>query len=261
MEDYEIFRKIWEAGVPIEFRLDKEEHISKSVTSYFEILPRIGYFYLELDNVLKFFSNACNSPIDSTNVWLEVNGTALKWHYPIGVLFDLHSNEQHLPWTITVHLKNFPDSLLRFSTREEKRSCFFQAIKEADQLKHKGNVVSDMKPEEHNRLFDSLCNHKFDDFRSASNRLRVIDKAAYLPIRFYKSSRKSFHQILIKATNEDAALLSINDAVKLAFPDENIESAKILTHGILLPPETPLNWLSRNLAYADNVLHIVVKDN
>jgi autophagy-related protein 5 len=77
----------------------------------------------------------------------------------------------------------------------------------------------------------------------------------------FQSSKKSFHQILVKPANEDSAELSVNDAIKLAFPDENLEKTKFLTHGILLPLETPLNWLSRNLAYGDNFVHIVLKDN
>lgn len=32
---------------------------------------------------------------------------------------------------------------------------------------------------------------------------------------------------------------------------------KMMSHGIELPPETPIEWASRFLSYADNFLHIV----
>lgn len=46
MEDYEIFRKVWEGSVPIEFRLDKEGLLSKTETSYFvNLLPLIFLYF------------------------------------------------------------------------------------------------------------------------------------------------------------------------------------------------------------------------
>lgn len=35
MEDYEVLRKVWEGGIPIEFRIDKEDLVSKTEVSYF----------------------------------------------------------------------------------------------------------------------------------------------------------------------------------------------------------------------------------
>lgn len=35
MDDYEILYKVWSGGIPIEFRLDKEEILAKSDVSYY----------------------------------------------------------------------------------------------------------------------------------------------------------------------------------------------------------------------------------
>ena len=43
-------------------------------------------------------------------------------------------------------------------------SYFMQSIKEADQLKHKGAVVSDMQAREHRQLFSSLCTSELNEF-------------------------------------------------------------------------------------------------
>lgn len=46
-------------------------------------------------------------------MWLDYNGQPLKWHYPIGFLYDLFcGNDPQLPWTLTVHFTRFPDTIL-----------------------------------------------------------------------------------------------------------------------------------------------------
>lgn len=45
-------------------------------------------------------------------MWLEFNGIPLKWHYPIGVLLDIYSNDIQLPWNIVVHFDKFPENVL-----------------------------------------------------------------------------------------------------------------------------------------------------
>lgn len=46
-------------------------------------------------------------------MWLDYNGQPLKWHYPIGFLYDLYcGSDSQLPWTLTVHFTKFPESIL-----------------------------------------------------------------------------------------------------------------------------------------------------
>ncbi|KAI6241927.1 Autophagy protein 5 [Aphelenchoides fujianensis] len=175
----------------------------------------------------------------------SADGQPLKWHHPVGVLFDLHSSADELPWTVVVRLKNFPPELIR-GTREAMKNCFLQTIKEADQLKHKGQVISDMKADEHLKLFDSICTGKFDDFWSLD---------------------KPFRQGLIKTTKEaadgaDEAEVVFEDAVRTLLPDDaERRAARFVSHGVELPLETPVLWMARNLAYPDNFVHVVIKRN
>lgn len=52
-------------------------------------------------------------------MWLEYDGQPVRWHLPIGVLFDLYVNpEVQLPWNITVHFGKFPETqIFRFSNK------------------------------------------------------------------------------------------------------------------------------------------------
>jgi hypothetical protein len=51
-------------------------------------------------------------------------------HYPLGVLYDLYANEE-LPWSLTVHFREFPTSqLLRCPNVETIQSHFNNTVKE-----------------------------------------------------------------------------------------------------------------------------------
>ena len=49
---------------------------------------------------------------EDDEIWFSYNEIPLKWHYPIGVLFDLLVTDDILPWQITVNFKNFPEDVL-----------------------------------------------------------------------------------------------------------------------------------------------------
>lgn len=61
-------------------------------------------------------------------MWLEFNGQPIKWHFPIGVLFDLHmGNEPQLPWNLTVHFDKFPEEcIFRCPNKYVENICFIQ---------------------------------------------------------------------------------------------------------------------------------------
>lgn len=63
-------------------------------------------------------------------------------------------------------------------------------LKEADVLKHRGQVVSTMQKKDHNQLWLGLVNDKFDQFWAINRRLMEpsgdLDGFKYIPIRCYK---------------------------------------------------------------------------
>ena len=73
-----------------------------------------------------------------TEMWLEYEMQPLKWHLPVGLLYDLNVTDQLLPWQITVHFENFPaNKVMKFPTKDVVESHMLSSLKEADAMKHK----------------------------------------------------------------------------------------------------------------------------
>uniref|UniRef100_A0AC34F8G6 Autophagy protein 5 n=1 Tax=Panagrolaimus sp. ES5 TaxID=591445 RepID=A0AC34F8G6_9BILA len=262
-DDYEVKRTIWDGKVPVEFVLDSSEFVVRSSQSYFIMLPRVSYFPICLGKVLQFFKNNIDEIDDVKNVWLQTSGKMLKWHYPIGVLHDLYSSDASLPWVVTIRFQTFPDDLVKCGTIDLMRHYFIQTVKEADQLKHKGAIMSAMKSEEHAQLFNGICNDKFDDFWSVNKKLMDTNEAKllYIPMRFYLPDTP-FRQVLISPHKEDDKTPqepTLKSALQKACPDINPSGYVIISHGINVPLESPVYWLSKNFCYPDNFVHLVLR--
>jgi len=80
-------------------------------------------------------------------------------NYPIGLWFDLHASNTVLPWNITVHFENFPEKeIIHCSSKDAIRSHFMSSIKEADALKHKGQIINNMQEKDHHQLYLGFSN-------------------------------------------------------------------------------------------------------
>ncbi|XP_037932598.1 autophagy protein 5-like [Teleopsis dalmanni] len=108
------------------------------------------------------------------------------------VLFDtLHSDEDDQPWNVTIHFSKCPnDTLVKLSTRDELEAHFMSCLKEADVLKHRGQIISTMQKKDHNQLWLGLTNDKFDQFWAINRRLMEANSEQetfkHVPIRFYE---------------------------------------------------------------------------
>ncbi|KAI1722842.1 autophagy protein apg5 domain-containing protein [Ditylenchus destructor] len=278
-DDYEIKRTTWESRIPVEFILEESNALMlrKRDHSSFVMLPRISYFSLHLTKVLSRILSSAHANIDDIggegnmfdDVWLQSSGEALKWHYPIGVLYDTFANlsdHTSLPWQVTIRLKNFPNELIRCRSKEIMRNCFMQSVKEADQLKHKGNIIQSMTAEEHLTLFDAVANERFDDFWAINKKLmgNGQQNLLHIPIRFYESPFP-FRQALVTPLDEEEDTLLKDALIKALYtttddPAEHLcNEYTAISHGIVLPLDTPVLWMAKNLAYPDNFVHVVLK--
>ena len=222
-------------------------------------MPRVSYFPLVMEKVTKHFSRfVSDAKKNSQDTWLEFEGSPLKLNYPIGLLWDLNSASAELPWNITINFSNFPEGeIVRCNNRAAMEMIFMSSLKEADTLKHRGEVMNGLQKKDHNQLWLGLQNVKFDQFWSVNRKLmeNTHEKPfRSIPLRIYQPEKNHYTQRLVKPKGTLGEVLA-----SLGFiPSLETESQSIITHGIQPPLETPIQWLSEHLSFPDNFLHLVL---
>lgn len=261
-DDREVLREVWDGRLPVCFQLAPAEvHTMQQPDDYYLMVPRQTYFPLVSDKVKKHFARYIQPDLQDAELWLEFNGMPLKWHYPVGVLFDLCAYDSLLPWNITVRFQRFPENeLLHCSSREVVESHFMTAIKEADALKHRSHIINGMQKKDHNQLWQGLQNDKFDQFWMVNRKLmeHVNDELfRYIPFKVYQLE-KPFRQKLFRPANDTKELLTLEDLILDVLPEWNSSEGHIVIQGIEVPMETPVQWLSEHFSHPDNFLHICI---
>ncbi|KAM6356173.1 autophagy protein 5 isoform 3-T4 [Podargus strigoides] len=210
----------------------------------------------------------CNSATGSKNF----NGGMLVYstrHYPIGLLFDLHASNTALPWSITVHFKNFPEKdLLHCHSKDVIEAHFMACIKEADALKHKSQVINEMQKKDHKQLWMGLQNDKFEQFWAINRKLMEYPPEdsgfRYIPFRIYQATtERPFIQKLFRPIASGGQLHTLGDLLKDVCPsaitsEDGEQKTQVMIHGIEPMLETPIQWLSEHMSYPDNFLHISI---
>jgi len=271
-EDREVLQEVWNGKLPAVFSLsekDVKEGEDDPGPCYI-MLPRMSYLPLATEKVRKHFSShQVSSNTASDTMWFSYRGTPLRWHHPIGLLYDLlhvdllTGDHGSLPWEVTVHFSQFPtDTLLPCHSRDQVETMFMSSLKEADQLKHSGKVVSQMQKKDHNQLWLGLTSDKFDQFWAINRKLMEPvagqgqdDTFKHIPVRWYIGGVDNSGVV---TSNIVQRLVSPNQSLGEVIKDMGWSSAKVLTQGISPDPSTPMLWMSRHLSYPDNFLHIVV---
>ncbi|KAG8887931.1 autophagy protein 5, partial [Tulasnella sp. 332] len=150
--------------------------------------PRISYLPLLIPDIKKHLTDVI---LDESNAalvkeedwWFEETerGGLMKWHWPIGLLYDyniisqgLHSTSTPLasttlptePLRLTLHLSSPPlDKLLLTPNAETCKLSYMGQLKEADFLRW-GNTrkVTGLRKQDHDGLWEGVRTHSFDDF-------------------------------------------------------------------------------------------------
>ncbi|XP_036412062.1 autophagy protein 5 isoform X1 [Colossoma macropomum] len=267
-DDKDVLRDVWFGRIPTCFTLYPDEVTEREAEPFYLLLPRVSYLTLVTDKVKKHFLKVVKAE-DVEQMWFEYEGTPLKWHYPIGVLFDLHASNTALPWSVTVHFKDFPErDLLHCPSSSVIEAHFMSSIKEADALKHKGQVINDMQKKDHKQLWMGLQNDKFDQFWAMNRKLMEYPTEEggfrYIPFRIYQTlSDRPFIQKLFRPVSPEGHVLTLGDLLKEMFPaaicqDDEPKKYQVVIHGIEPLLETPIQWLSEHLSHPDNFLHICI---
>lgn len=265
-EDREIMREIWEGRLPVCFSISPEDVESEQPESIYLMVPRLSYFPLVTEKIQKHFTKFV-SPEKQGEMWLECDGQPLKWHYPIGLLFDLYACKDDLPWCITAHFQNFPEEdLIHCSTKDAVESHYMSVVKEADTLKHRAQVINSMQKRDHKQLWTGLLHEKFDQFWTVNKKLMESsgeDMFKNIPFRLYLPERPII-QLLFRPVNTEGYNQTLRDLLMEVVPnmwnEDKTFSRLVVLHGVEPSLDTSLLWLSEHISYPDNFLHICLLD-
>lgn len=176
--------------------------------------PRLSYLALLTQRLHAFFSPHLIYPdVSPADLWLSYEGVPLKWHYPLGLLYDLYSGAEpaypsgssttptqktesseddshQLPWKLTVHFSGFPtEQLVRLDEGDKvMHDLFRNSVKEADYLRTgTGKTVMFLSEKDSTQLWDAVKLHDFSLYNPINQKLLNPQGAAlrHLPVRIY----------------------------------------------------------------------------
>ncbi|KAJ3402009.1 autophagy protein 5 [Chytridiales sp. JEL 0842] len=202
------------------------------------------------------------------------------------------------PWPLTLHLSNFPTTTLLRSLpppgshpdSDIGQDFYMSTLKESDFVRH-GSVkrVMGLSKKDQEGLWESLKAGQGERFWEVNRGLilGISSSSATtnngggnggtsspapgdvgmvcgvmprsVPLKVYVGYDKPILREAIpprdSASGRDLTLL---DALHQCTPAVISKQIQAIVHGISVPLETPVLWLSRNMSYADNFLHVVI---
>ncbi|KAG0379684.1 autophagy protein 5 [Mortierella sp. AD032] len=212
-----VARVIWEGLIPVQFTWDPTETQGHSTPEpFFVEVPRCSYLSLITNQISQHFAaKRLGFSPDESEMWFDYEGTPLKWHYPVGLLFDIHGLQAAsmnnkttipLPWRVTVHFRNFPgEKLIKDPTLKSCQDYFMSMIKEADYLRNGSTKkVMNMSKSDQTQLWEGLWSKSYEQFWGMNQRLVSNDGATArsLPVRIYLPENCPVIQDLVPPIDE-----------------------------------------------------------
>lgn len=289
-------RKVWDARIPLQIVISGEElqrylpreaalELCRTVKSrpFFILAHRTSYFPLLMTELRRHYHavfTAIESALEGTLVtpWLDCEGHPLAWHYYIGHLFDefccWYPSRVSCPWTLTLHLTEYPKSTILpdYAGRIEEGGGgaigrhFYTMLKQADYIRHGScKAINALSKSEQTQLWDGLWTHSFDKFWRINTKLLGDDPVKNwkgIPLKVYIKDESTSRRIFQNPLKLLSASTTLSDALSLLLggtdDDHSTSPARVYMHGIELPTDASISWLSSYFAYPDGFLHLIV---
>ncbi|EPY50473.1 autophagy associated protein Atg5 [Schizosaccharomyces cryophilus OY26] len=246
---------IWKGNLSVEV------HQKENPLSYLANLPRQSYFAQILEDLKQLFAPT----VSLEECWLSSGKASIKWHWPVGVLYDLLSHEDPdtttsapVLWHLEFHVGSFPSSLIvPMDSMDTFRSCFFNALKESDYVRNgSSSLVIALSKQETDSYWNSLLNHDFYDYRPIATKL-FVSKSRIIPLKFYLGEDAPIVQTSASLGYTLGQVLQKH--IPEFFPsDVTCSLLKPVLQGIVLPLTISTDLMNRDFCYPDGFLHIVL---
>ncbi|KAK9085667.1 hypothetical protein Sjap_026078 [Stephania japonica] len=262
---------VWEGAIPLEIRLHESEITTHPPPPPALILgPRLAYLPLLAHQLKPYFSDTL--PPGADTVWFDYRGLPLKWHIPIGVLFDLLCGEPERPWNLTVHFRGYPTDILSPCEDEDSvKWSFINSLKEAAYIIN-GNCknIMNMSQADQLDLWRSLVNGKlltlYDTLKILLPELfeaepSIDQELSRINIEESRTTETTSNpQDLENAINSRCKEMkeTPDECQSESFPYRKTEIKLVRIQGIEPKLDIPFAWVVKNLTNPDHFLHISV---
>ncbi|KAI9673250.1 MAG: autophagy protein 5 [Trizodia sp. TS-e1964] len=163
--------------------------------------PRLSYLPFLLKRLHLFFAYSLIDPdVPLENGWFSFEGVPLKWHYPVGLLYDLFSGadplqqkDNSLPWRLTLHFSDFPEDQLVQLDRDGRvmHDAYINSVKEADFLRNgSAKGIMSLSKDDSTKLWEAVQQHDLLLFNSVNEKLLNPPgvKLRHIPLKIYLPS-------------------------------------------------------------------------
>ena len=196
-------KSVWDARLPLQIGLAASECRTFDVVDPYMIAwPRISYLPLLLPRLHSFFANdliADATTIDSGTGYFSYDGVPLKWHYPLGLLYDMYVLAVHdtakddakrhaLPFKLTLHFSSESHNVTMISPSPVvMHDSFINSVKEADFLRTgNANPIMTLPESESKALWTSTQANDLETFANIHQTLLPApSKLKNIPLRIF----------------------------------------------------------------------------
>eukprot|EP01016_Furgasonia_blochmanni_P026094 TRINITY_DN2782_c0_g2_i5.p1 TRINITY_DN2782_c0_g2~~TRINITY_DN2782_c0_g2_i5.p1 ORF type:complete len:275 (+),score=38.61 TRINITY_DN2782_c0_g2_i5:75-899(+) len=246
------------------------------------LIPRAFYLGLCCQELKETFDTYVPGNISSLDMWFEHEAKQIPWNIPFGVFFDkTFGKEAKLPIEIIVHYR-IPDNvgkgkILAMKNLQSVRNAYFHTLKEASIIRfgEAQNVLSKLSVAEQQNLWKALCEESqidfFKLFRKAWDEYKPNQKEYSVPVRIHIRDVDDCIQRALPVYDKDGNEIQIADSLAQVLPkvfekkeDEGgkisikYKNVLIITHGIEIPLDTTMMFISKNLLYYDGFVYITL---
>ncbi|KAJ5774169.1 hypothetical protein N7457_009065 [Penicillium paradoxum] len=261
-----IQKAVWDGRLPLEIVLAPSESRTFDKTDpYLVAYSRISYLPSLLPRLRAFFSSSLIDPnSQSHDGWFEFEGVPLKWHYPVGLLFDLYAGADpasktatrgdesteggsSLPWRLVVHFSDWPHDLVRLDANGMvMNDAFINSVKEADFLRNgTAKGIMSLSKEDSSGLWKAVEEVDLPSFQRITSILLPQPSQPFrnVPIRIF---------LPLPPDAENSALKVVQSPLPPSMPASNMQASQMLSSRASLAPQpqtigTVLHTLLPNL--------------
>jgi autophagy-related protein 5 len=211
----------------------------------------------------------------------------LKWHFPIGLLYDIYvlasspDSTPPLPFKLVLHFQNGSNLNVISAEPAVLHDAFINSVKEADFLRTgTAKPIMTLSAADSKALWTSVQSHDLKTYRRIYNSL-LPQNFRNIPLRIYLPSGPDGEKASIKvlqahipptttsttsptraATSPQTLGSALRGLVPSLFPSSRMPVlARTVLHGAVVPLTSNLEDLARSAVYADGWLGVVVVMN